>query len=154
MSFSVNRKASMLPASRPERNSPATPVLRIAFRRYEEDLDRAQYQIRPAHPEMVWLRTGGPVFDSMVAHFAIEPDGKERHGCTKASVTLRTCSYQKNSSTKKEKPVAMRDVEPEKIKTMPPEGADITLQLKNIFVPKLEEERKWNRFLWKWIIPW
>ena len=47
----------------------------------------------------------------------------------------------------------MRDVELEKIKEYAAEDADITLQLKNVFLPQLKT-KKWKKFFTKWRTHW
>ena len=82
----------------------------------------------------------GPVFDSMVAHFAIEPDGKNgMDALSERYLHYEPVHIEELIGKKGKTQGNMRDVEPEKIKDYAAEDADITLQLKNIFVPKLKE---------------
>lgn len=80
----------------------------------------------------------GEIFDTMLAHYVIEPDGKR----SMDMMSAKYLGYQPVSITeligKKGKGQGnMRDVELEKIKEYAAEDADITLQLKNIFLPQL-----------------
>jgi DNA polymerase I len=81
----------------------------------------------------------GEIFDTMLAHYVIEPEGKRNMDLLSA----KYLGYQPVSITeligKKGKGQGnMRDVEIEKIKEYAAEDADITLQLKNIFIPQLK----------------
>lgn len=83
----------------------------------------------------------GDIFDTMLAHYVIEPDGKH-------SMDLLSNQYlgyepvhiDELIGKKGKTQGSMRDVELEKIKDYAAEDADITYQLKNIFLPKLKEK--------------
>ena len=81
----------------------------------------------------------GNIFDTMLAHYVIEPEGKR----SMDMMSAKYLGYQPVSITeligKKGKGQGnMRDVELEKITAYAAEDADITLQLKNIFLPQLK----------------
>lgn len=90
-----------------------------------------------------WLgiEIAGPIFDTMLAHYVIEPDGK--HGMD--ALSEKYLGYEpihlvdligkkgKNQGT-------MRDVEPEKVAEYAGEDADITLQLKHKLEPLLKQK--------------
>jgi DNA polymerase I len=84
------------------------------------------------------VELAGPVFDTMLAHYVIEPDGKR-------SMDLLSAQYLKYEPIHIEELIGkkgktqgnMRDVAIEKIKEYAAEDADITLQLKNAFLPQL-----------------
>ena len=90
----------------------------------------------------------GDMFDTMLAHYVIEPDGKR----SMDDLSVKFLGYEpvpiEELIGKKGKTQGnMRDVEIEKIKEYAGEDADITLQLKNVFVPLLkskEVERVFN----------
>ena len=81
-----------------------------------------------------------PLFDTMLAHYLTEPDRKHGMdylaetylGYTPVSITTLIGSKGKNQGS-------MRDVALEEIKEYASEDADITLQLKQILEPMLEE---------------
>ena len=84
----------------------------------------------------------GNIFDTMLAHYVIEPDGKSSMDLLSA----KFLGYQPVSITeligKKGKGQGnMRDIEIEKIKEYAAEDADITLQLKNVFLPLIKKEQ-------------
>lgn len=83
----------------------------------------------------------GNIFDTMLAHYVIEPDGKRGMD----ALSAKYIGYEPvhideliGKKTPKGKQGSMRDVELEKIKDYAAEDADITLQLKNIFLPQLK----------------
>jgi DNA polymerase-1 len=81
----------------------------------------------------------GNIFDTMLAHYVLEPEGKRNMDALSAkflgylpvSITELIGKKGKGQGT-------MRDVELEKIKEYAAEDADITLQLKNVFSPQLK----------------
>jgi len=80
----------------------------------------------------------GQVFDTMLAHYVIEPDGKRSMDLLSAKFLGYEPVHIEELIGKKGKTQGnMRDVEVEKIKEYAAEDADITLQLKNIFLPLL-----------------
>jgi len=82
----------------------------------------------------------GDLFDTMMAHYIIDPDTRHNMdilsenylGYKPVSITELIGAKGKNQGS-------MRDVEIEKIKEYAAEDADITLQLKNVFEPRLKE---------------
>jgi len=90
----------------------------------------------------------GTIFDTMLAHYVIEPDGKRSMDMMSAKYLGYEPVHIEELIGKKGKTQGnMRDVELEKIKEYAVEDADITLQLKKSFVPLLkkhEVERVFN----------
>lgn len=83
----------------------------------------------------------GDIFDTMLAHYVIEPDGKRSMDILSAQFLGYEPVHIDELIGKKGKTQGnMRDVELEKIKDYAAEDADITLQLKNVFLPKLKEK--------------
>lgn len=83
----------------------------------------------------------GNIFDTMLAHYVIEPDGKRNMDALSAKYLGYEPVHIEELIGKKGKGQGtMRDVEAEKIKDYAAEDADITLQLKNIFLPQLKEK--------------
>ena len=81
----------------------------------------------------------GNTFDTMLAHYVIEPDGKRSMDALSAKFLGYEPVHIEELIGKKGKNQGnMRDVEFEKIKDYAAEDADITLQLKNIFLPQLK----------------
>jgi DNA polymerase-1 len=90
----------------------------------------------------------GKLFDTMLAHYVIEPDGKRGMDILSAKYLGYEPVHIEELIGKKGKTQGnMRDVELEKIKDYAAEDADITLQLKQTFEPLLkknEVERLFN----------
>ena len=83
----------------------------------------------------------GNIFDTMLAHYVIEPDGKRSMDLLSAQYLGYEPVHIDELIGKKGKTQGnMRDVELEKIKEYAAEDADITLQLKHVFVPLLKEK--------------
>lgn len=141
LSFSVEKAAAWYVPCPPDRN--ATLNILSAF----EDLFR--------NPEITWVgqnikfdllmlkwygyELAGSLFDTMLAHYVIEPEGKRGMdelsakylGYTPVSITELIGKKGKGQGT-------MRDVALEKISEYAGEDADITLQLKTVFLPRLK----------------
>ncbi|MFT3979376.1 MAG: DNA polymerase I [Ferruginibacter sp.] len=81
----------------------------------------------------------GNSFDTMLAHYVIEPDGKRGMDLLSAKYLGYEPIHIEELIGKKGKTQGnMRDVEIEKAKEYAVEDADITLQLKHVFVPQLK----------------
>ncbi|HVT84799.1 MAG TPA: DNA polymerase I [Chitinophagaceae bacterium] len=86
------------------------------------------------------IEVAGKLFDTMLAHYVIEPDGKRSMDLLSekylgyAPIPIEDLIGKKGKTQGN-----MRDVEIEKIKDYAAEDADITLQLKNTFVPLLKK---------------
>jgi DNA polymerase-1 len=87
------------------------------------------------------IKVSGPLFDTMIAHYLIEPD--QRHNLTYLSevylqykpVEIETLIGKKGKGQK-----SMRNVSLEEIKEYAAEDADLTWQLKEILEKKLKEK--------------
>ncbi len=87
------------------------------------------------------VEISGNLFDTMLAHYVIEPDGKRSMDVLSEKFLGYEPVHIEELIGKKGKTQGnMRDVEIEKIKEYAGEDADITLQLKNIFVPLLKSK--------------
>jgi DNA polymerase I len=85
------------------------------------------------------IEIAGNLFDTMLAHYVIEPDGKRSMDDLSAKYLGYEPVHIEELIGKKGKTQgSMRDVELEKIKDYAAEDADITLQLKNVFLPLLK----------------
>ncbi|HEX7846071.1 MAG TPA: DNA polymerase I [Chitinophagaceae bacterium] len=86
------------------------------------------------------IEIAGNLFDTMLAHYVIEPDGKR--GMDDLSVKYlgyEPVHIEELIGKKGKTQGNMRDVELEKIKDYAAEDADITLQLRNTFLPLLTQ---------------
>ncbi|HEY4208273.1 MAG TPA: DNA polymerase I, partial [Puia sp.] len=83
----------------------------------------------------------GPIFDTMLAHYVIEPEGKRGMDLLSSQYLGYEPVHIEELIGKKGKTQGtMRDVELEKIKDYAAEDADITLQLQNCFLPLLKKK--------------
>ncbi|MCX6317611.1 MAG: DNA polymerase I [Bacteroidetes bacterium] len=82
----------------------------------------------------------GELFDTMLAHYVIEPDGKRSMDVlSERFLGYEPVHIEELIGKKGKTQGTMRDVEVEKVKEYAGEDADITLQLKHKFVPLLKE---------------
>ncbi len=85
------------------------------------------------------LELKGSIFDTMLAHYVIDPDGKRSMDALSAQYLGYEPIHIEELIGKKGKTQGnMRDVEIEKVKEYAAEDADITLQLKHVFLPQLK----------------
>jgi DNA polymerase-1 len=80
----------------------------------------------------------GKIFDTMLAHCLIDPDGKNNMDWLSAKfLNYEPIHIEELIGKKGKNQGCMKDVELEKIKEYAVEDADITLQFKKIFIPRL-----------------
>ncbi|MCX6333951.1 MAG: DNA polymerase I [Bacteroidia bacterium] len=87
------------------------------------------------------IEVRGPLFDTMIAHYLLEPD--MRHNMNLLSETYLSYSpvhIETLIGEKGETQKNMRSVDSGKLNEYAVEDADVTLQLKNVFEPKIKAE--------------
>ena len=83
----------------------------------------------------------GNTFDSMLAHFVIDPDGKNgMDALSEKFLGYEPVHIEELIGKKGKGQGNMRDLEPEKVKDYAAEDADITLQLKHVLLPLLKQK--------------
>ena len=88
------------------------------------------------------IELAGKIFDTMLAHYVIEPEGKRSMDLLSAQFLGYEPVHIEELIGKKGKGQGnMRDIELDKIKEYAAEDADITLQLKKVFISKLKEKK-------------
>lgn len=93
------------------------------------------------------VELAGNLFDTMLAHYVIEPEGKRGMDLLSAKYLGYEPVHIEELIGKKGKGQGtMRDVDPEKVKEYAAEDADITLQLKHKFSPLLKTLEVQNVF--------
>ena len=88
------------------------------------------------------IEVKGPLFDTMIAHYLIEPD--QRHNMDVLAenyLNYSPVSIETLIGKKGKNQGTMRDADPEEVKEYAAEDADITLQLKHVFEPLLEKSQ-------------
>ncbi len=86
------------------------------------------------------VRMNGPLFDTMVAHYLIQPE--THHNMDYMALTLlnyQTIPIEQLIGEKGRGQKSMRDVPVEQVMPYACEDADITLQLKEVLVPRMEQ---------------
>lgn len=85
----------------------------------------------------------GPLFDTMIAHYLIQPDMRHNMDLlSEAYLGYKPISIETLIGKKGKNQLSMRDIPQEKIVDYACEDADITLQLKNQFEPKMNPTLK------------
>jgi DNA polymerase-1 len=83
----------------------------------------------------------GPLFDTMIAHYLLEPDMRHNMNLlSEAYLSYTPLQIESLIGEKGRQQRSMRSVPPEQITEYAVEDADITLQLKNVFEPMIREE--------------
>lgn len=93
------------------------------------------------------INVAGPFFDTMIAHYLLQPD--MRHNMDILSETYlnyEPVSIEKLIGKKGKNQLSMREIDIDEVKEYAAEDADITLQLKNVFEPKLKETDTYKLF--------
>jgi DNA polymerase-1 len=86
------------------------------------------------------IEVKGTLFDTMMAHYIIDPDTRHNMDILSENyLGYKPVSITELIGPKGKNQGSMRDVDFEKIKEYAAEDADITLQLKDVFEPKLKE---------------
>jgi DNA polymerase-1 len=87
------------------------------------------------------VEVAGPIFDTMLAHYVIEPDGKRSMDLlSEKFLGYEPVHIDELIGKKGKNQLTMRDVEVEKVKEYAGEDADITLQLKEVLAPMLKKK--------------
>ncbi len=87
------------------------------------------------------IRVGGPLFDTMVAHYLIDPDTRHNMNVLAENyLNYRPISIESLIGKKNKNQGNMKDVPLDKMTEYACEDADITWQLKDIFKPLLKEK--------------
>ncbi len=82
----------------------------------------------------------GPLFDTMIAHYLLQPDMKHSMDyLAEVFLNYKPVSIETLIGKKGKNQKSMRDIEPGIVAEYAAEDADITLQLKEVFEPKLKE---------------
>ncbi len=93
------------------------------------------------------VKVAGPFFDTMIAHYLLQPD--MRHNMDILSETYlnyEPVSIEQLIGKKGKNQLSMREIDIAEVKEYAAEDADITLQLKNVFEPKLKETNTYKLF--------
>jgi DNA polymerase-1 len=143
MSFSVKPGEAYWVPCPPERDE--THKLLTAFKPLFDDASKTWIGQNLKYDLLVMKWYGmefkGKLFDTMLAHYVIEPDGKR--GMDQLSTKYlgyEPIHIEELIGKKGKQQGNMRDVELEKITDYAAEDADITLQLKEVFAPMLAQK--------------
>lgn len=83
----------------------------------------------------------GPLFDTMIAHYLITPEGKHNMDhLAELYLNYRPISIETLIGKKGKNQGNMKDVDPEQVVDYACEDADVTLQLKELFEPEIQKD--------------
>ena len=142
MSFSV-KKGEAWYVALSENYNDALKIVQLFKPLFEsEKIEKVGQNVKFDLSILKWydIQVKGPVFDTMIAHYLLQPD--LRHNMDYLSETYlnyKPESIENLIGKKGKKQLSMRDVDVNLVKEYAGEDADITLQLKEIFAPKLKE---------------
>lgn len=97
--------------------------------------------------EKYGVQVKGPLFDTMIAHYLITPEGK--HGMDHLAelyLNYRPISIETLIGKKGKNQGTMLDVDPNQVVDYACEDADVTFQLKEIFEPEIKKDHLENLF--------
>lgn len=87
------------------------------------------------------VEVSGPLFDTMIAHYLINPDSKQSMDyLSELYLKYKPVSIESLIGKKGKNQKSMADLAPEEISDYACEDADITLQLKQIFEPEIQND--------------
>jgi len=93
------------------------------------------------------VQVNGPLFDTMIAHYLITPEGKHNMDyLSELYLNYQPISIETLIGKKGKNQGSMLDVDPKQICDYACEDADITFQLKQKFAPEIEKEHLKNLF--------
>lgn len=98
---------------------------------------------------LLWYEVNvkGPFFDTMIAHYLLQPDMRHNMDVlAETYLSYQPVSIEELIGKKGRNQLSMRTVDIEKVKEYAGEDADITLQLKHVFEPKLKETGTYKLF--------
>ena len=144
LSFSINPKSAFYIPAPPDQVRTAA-ILKLLTPMFQDpSITWIGQNIKYDLLVLKWygIEFAGSVFDTMLAHYVIEPDGKRGMDLLSAQYLRYEPIHIEELIGKKGKGQGnMRDVPIEKIKEYAAEDADITLQLKHVFVPQLSKRQ-------------
>lgn len=86
------------------------------------------------------IEVKGQLFDTLLAHYVLDPDTRHNMDILAENyLGYKTVSITELIGAKGKNQLSMRDVDVEKVKEYAGEDADVTLQLKQVFEPKLKQ---------------
>jgi DNA polymerase-1 len=142
MSFSMEKtKACFIPV--PENYNEALALVSEFKGVFESDrIEKVGQNLKFDMSVLKWydVEVKGPLFDTMIAHYLIEPDLRHNMDFLAATyLNYKTVPISDLIGKKGKNQLSMRSVPAEVLKDYACEDADITLQLREVFAPMLEE---------------
>jgi len=144
LSFSVEPHKAWYIACPPDRNGTESILKQLAPLFESKTICWIGQNIKYDLLVLKWYNVAikGELFDTMLAHYVIEPEGKRSMDVlSEKYLSYQPVAIEELIGKKGKNQGTMRDVPLDQIKEYAGEDADITLQLKNIFLPQLKEKQ-------------
>lgn len=141
MSFTFKTGTGYYVSCAPEQRATTVQEFRAFFE--NESIEKIAHNIKYDLKiiEKYDVKVLGPLFDTMIAHYLITPEGK--HGMDYLSelyLNYRPVSIETLIGKKGKNQGSMADLEPSQVTDYACEDSDITWQLKHIFQPEIEKD--------------
>lgn len=141
LAFSFQRGTGFYVATPPDERAHIVREFRPFFesRTIEKIAHNIKYDIRII--EKYGVSVSGPLFDTMIAHYLMLPEGKQgMDSLSQRYLNYRPISIETLIGKKGKQQKSMGDIAPEEIVNYACEDADITFQLKELFEPEMQQE--------------
>ncbi|MBD3636357.1 MAG: DNA polymerase I [Crocinitomicaceae bacterium] len=141
LSFTFKEKTGFYVYAAPEEREEVVQDFKAFFE--DESIEKIAHNIKYDLKivEKYGVVVKGPLFDTMIAHYLITPEGK--HGMDHLSelyLQYKPVSIETLIGKKGKNQGSMADVKPEKITDYACEDSDITYQLKQLFEPEIKKD--------------
>ena len=147
IAFSFKPKTGFYVVAKPEEREEVVQDFKAFFEneKIEKIAHNIKYDLKVV--EKYGVKVKGPLFDTMIAHYLINPEGKHNMDhLSEVFLKYRPISIETLIGKKGKNQGNMADVEPEKVVDYACEDADITFQLKELFEPEIQKEHLKNLF--------
>ncbi len=147
IAFSFQKETGFYVVVKPEEREEVVQDFKAFFENesIEKIAHNVKYDLKIV--EKYGVEVKGPLFDTMIAHYLITPEGK--HGMDHLAelyLNYRPISIETLIGKKGKNQGTMLDVDPNQVVDYACEDADITFQLKEIFEPEIKKDHLENLF--------
>lgn len=147
IAFSFQKETGFYVVAKPEEREEVVQDFKAFFE--NESIEKIAHNIKYDLKivEKYGVEVKGPLFDTMIAHYLITPEGK--HGMDHLAelyLNYRPISIETLIGKKGKNQGTMLDVDPNQVVDYACEDADITFQLKEIFEPEIKKDHLENLF--------
>ncbi|MEX1000555.1 MAG: DNA polymerase I [Crocinitomicaceae bacterium] len=147
IAFSFKPKTGFYVVAQPDERKEVVQDFKAFFE--DESIEKVAHNIKYDLKiiEKYGLAVKGPLFDTMIAHYLINPEGKHNMDhLSEVFLKYRPISIETLIGKKGKNQGSMADIDPESIVDYACEDADITFQLKGLFEPEIQKDHLKNLF--------